>query len=88
MKLDDLAGSSQRWMRSHSTEVKPDRRNLERVAHLASAAIKVTSAALAAVDQLGAKGRSMTADTIPRAFSGASLYRSSSPSCARSAPAL
>jgi hypothetical protein len=46
---------------SHATEeqldnlVEPDRRGIERVAHLASAAAEATSAALAAVDQLAAQ---------------------------------
>jgi hypothetical protein len=45
---------------SHAAEEKldnlgePNRRNLERVAHLASAAAEATSAALVAVDQLAA----------------------------------
>lgn len=63
MALDDLRRLvAQADAMFHSAEeqldnpVKPDRRSLERVAHLASTAAKATSAALAAVDQLAAKG--------------------------------
>jgi len=47
---------------SHATEeqldnlLRPDRRGIERVAHLATAAAEATAAALAAVDQLSAQG--------------------------------
>jgi hypothetical protein len=64
MTLDDLRRLiAKADALSHAAEekldnlVNLDRRNLERVGHLASAAAEATSAALAAVDQLAEKGR-------------------------------